>query len=335
MSSKTQKPVRVRFAPSPTGLTHVGSARTALYNYLLAKQTGGQFILRIEDTDQKRFDPKAEDDLTNSIEWLGIPWDEGVQVGGPFAPYRQSERKKIYQDYARQLVEQGDAFYCFCSPEKIEETRKQQQAAKENTRYDGTCRDLSLAEADARIAAGESYVVRFKMPYDGTTKITDFVRGEIEFENQYLDDYVLVKSNGLAVYHLAAMADDHLMEITHVFRGEEWLPTSPLHVRIYEALGWEQPVWVHLSLFMKPKELGKGKLSKRDTEMMKEMLGTSFFIMDLKEMGYIKEGVINWVAMMGWSFDDKTDFFSLDELVEKSILSGSVRTRCCLVCLRK
>jgi glutamyl-tRNA synthetase len=317
MSNKISTPVRARFAPSPTGLTHLGSARTALYDYLIAKQSGGQFVLRIEDTDQKRFDPNAEQDLTNSLKWLGLQWDEGIQVGGPYAPYRQSERKQLYQKYARQLVEQGDAFYCFCSSEKLEETRQAQQKNKETIRYDGTCRHLSLEEADQRIANGESYVVRFKMPYEGTTSITDFVRGEISFENQYLDDYVLVKSNGLAVYHLAAMVDDHLMNITHVFRGEEWLPTSPLHVRIYQALGWDQPIWVHLSLFLKPRELGKGKLSKRDTEKMKEALGTSFFIMDLKEMGYIPEGIINWVAMMGWSYDDKSDFFTLEELVNK------------------
>lgn len=309
--------MRVRFAPSPTGLTHLGSARTALYDYLIAKQTNGQFVLRIEDTDDKRFNPEAENDLKNSLKWLGLEWDEGIDVGGPYAPYRQSERKEIYQKYARQLIEQGNAFYCFCSSEKLNEIREKQQTNKETIRYDGCCRKIGSEEADSRIAAGDSHVIRFKMPYEGKTIVNDYIRGEVSFDNKYLDDYVLVKSNGLAVYHLAAMVDDHLMKISHVFRGEEWLPTSPLHIRIYEALGWEQPVWVHLSLFLKPRELGKGKLSKRDTEKMKEVLGTSFFIMDLKELGYIPEGIINWIAMMGWSYDDKSDFFTKEELIEK------------------
>lgn len=308
------KPVRVRFAPSPTGLTHLGSARTALYNYLLARQTGGQFILRFEDTDQKRYDPEAEDDLINGLKWLGLQWDEGPDIGGPYAPYRQSERKELYQKYARQLIKQGNAFYCFCTRQELAKVREEQQKRKQTPRYAGPCRDLSLEEAQARVDGGDEHVIRFRMPKEGSITVHDRLRGEITFENKNLDDYILVKSDGLAVYHLAAMVDDHEMKITHVFRGEEWIPTFPLHVHIYNALGWDQPDWVHLSLFLKPS--GKGKMSKRDTEQMR-LTGESIFIKDLREMGYLPEGVINWIALMGWSYDDKTEFFTPEDLIEK------------------
>lgn len=315
MTSKSKsKPVRVRFAPSPTGLTHLGSARTALYNYLLARKTGGQFILRFEDTDQKRYDPRAERDLIDGLHWLGLQWDEGPDIGGPHAPYRQSERKDIYLEYAEKLIEDGHAFFCFCTRQELEQMRKAQQTSGRQFRYAGPCRNYTPEQAKARVAAGEEHVIRFKMPLDGSTTVRDALRGEIVFENRYLDDYVLVKSDGLAVYHLAAMVDDHLMGITHVFRGEEWLPTSPLHVRIYQAFGWEEPIWVHLSVFLKPQ--GKGKMSKRDTEAMK-LTGQSIFIQDLDVMGYLPEGVVNWIALMGWSYDDKTEFFTMQDLIEK------------------
>ncbi|KAA3648854.1 MAG: glutamate--tRNA ligase [Chloroflexi bacterium] len=304
---------RVRFAPSPTGLTHLGSARTALYNYLLAKQTGGKFILRIEDTDSKRYVAEAEDDLKDSLKWLGLNWDEGVEVQGPHAPYRQSERKAIYREHAQELLENGHAFYCFCTPKELEAARQEQIKRKEQTRYPGTCRNLSLEDAQQRIKAGEEHVIRFKMPREGSITVTDELRGEITFENKNLDDYILVKSDGQALYHLAAMVDDHLMEITHVTRGEEWLATFPLHVHIYRAFGWQEPKWVHLSVFLKPQ--GKGKMSKRDTEQMK-LSGQSIFVKDLEDMGYIPEGVINWIALMGWSYDDKTEFFRLENLIE-------------------
>jgi glutamyl-tRNA synthetase len=252
MTIQPIKPVRVRVAPSPTGLTHLATGRVALYNYLLARQTGGQFILRIEDTDQKRFVQAAEGELIESLHWLGIHWDEGPDVGGPYAPYRQTERKEIYQGYARQLIESGHAYYCFCSAERLDRVRQEQHKRKENTHYDGTCRSLSLDEADRRVAAGESHVVRFKMPVEGSTTAVDLLRGPITVENRQMDDYVIVKSDGLALYHLAAMVDDHLMQITHVLRGAEWLPTFPLHVLIIRAFGWQEPVFVHLSLFLKP-----------------------------------------------------------------------------------
>jgi len=247
-----QKPARVRFAPSPTGSLHLGGARTALYDYLLAQQTGGQFILRIEDTDRKRFVPGAEQEIMDGLRWLGLQWDEGPDIGGEFGPYRQSERKEIYMDYARQLIQMGKAYYCFCSPERLEKVRNEQQKNKEIPHYDGLCRDLPLEEAERRVAAGEKHVIRFKMPHEGSTTVRDRLRGEITIENKNLDDYILVKSDGLALYHLAATVDDHLMKITHVVRGSEWLPTFPLHSMIHRAFGWEEPEFVHLSVFLKP-----------------------------------------------------------------------------------
>lgn len=315
----TTKAARVRFAPSPTGLTHLGSARTALYNYLLAKQSGGQFILRIEDTDQKRFDPEAEADLTSSLSWLGLVWDEGPDVGGPHAPYRQSERMGIYREYAEMLIERGHAFYCFCTPAELAVVREAQQKRREPHHYSGVCRNIAKDEAAQRVQAGESHVVRFKAPQEGSITIKDRLRGEIHVENRTIDDKVLLKSDGNALYHLAAMVDDHLMEITHVFRGEEWLPSLPLHAHLYKAFGWEQPEWVHLSVFLKPS--GKGKMSKRETAEMK-LSGQSIFIKDLAEMGYLPEGVTNWIALMGWSFDDHTEFFEIKDLIEKFSLDG-------------
>lgn len=309
-----QKPARVRFAPSPTGHLHLGGARTALYDYLLARQTGGQFILRIEDTDRKRLVEGAEQELMDGLRWLGLEWDEGPDKGGPYGPYRQSERKEIYQKYAEQLIEQGQAYYCFCSPETLRQAKEEQMRRKEPPRYPGTCRNIPLEEARQRVAAGESHVIRFKTPKEGTTTAEDLMRGPITVENRTLDDYIIVKSDGWALYHLAAMVDDHLMNITHVFRGSEWLPTFPLHVLICRAFGWEEPKWVHLSVFLKPS--GKGKMSKREAaDLMKD--GYSIFVKDLVELGYTPEGVDNWIALMGWSYDDHTEFFTLPDLVEK------------------
>jgi len=313
MTSSSQ-PARVRFAPSPTGHLHIGGARTALYNYLLAKKTGGQFILRIEDTDRKRLVPGAEEEIFQSLRWLGIEWDEGADVGGPYGPYRQSERKDIYQQYAQELIQKGQAFVCFCTPERLEQVRTEQQRRKEPPHYDGTCRNLTQAEVAARIAAGERHVIRFKMPQEGTTTVTDLLRGKITVENRTLDDYILVKSDGLALYHLAAAVDDHLMKITHVIRGSEWLPTFPLHSQIHRAFGWQEPIWAHLSVFLKPS--GKGKLSKRDSaDFIKD--GHSVFVKDLKDLGYLPEAVVNWTALMGWSYDDHTEFFGMQDLIEK------------------
>ncbi|HEY61209.1 MAG TPA: glutamate--tRNA ligase [Anaerolineae bacterium] len=307
-----QKPARVRFAPSPTGMTHLGSARTALYNYLLAHQTNGQFILRIEDTDRKRYNPESEIDLISSLKWLGLNWDEGPDIGGPYAPYRQSERKDIYQSYAQKLIDMGYAYPCFCTQNRLNELRKEQQKRKVNPKYDRKCRDIPPLEAAKRVANGESHVIRFKTPLTGSITVHDYLRGDITVNNKQLDDFIIVKSDGLALYHLAAMVDDHLMGITHVFRGEEWLSTFPFHAHIYRAFGWEEPVWIHLSVFLNP--TGKGKMSKRFAQQMR-LKGNSIFIKDIRKMGYIPEGVINWIVLMGWSFDDKTEFFTLNDLV--------------------
>jgi glutamyl-tRNA synthetase len=298
-------PVCVRFAPSPTGHTHIGSGRTALYNYLLARKTGGKFILRIEDTDRKRYVPGAEKELVDSLHWLGIDWEEGPDIGGPNGPYYQTQRKEIYQEYAQKLIEAGHAYYCFCTPERLEQVRKQQLSRKENPRYDGLCRRLDPNEASARVINGEKAVIRFKVPDTGLITGHDIIRGDITVETSAVDDHVIVRSDGLALYHLAAMVDDHLMGITHVIRGSEWLSTFPLHIMIIRAFGWLEPQWVHLSIFLKPS--GKGKMSKRE--------GSSLFIKDLEAQGYIPEGVVNWIALMGWSYDDRTEFFTMKDLI--------------------
>ena len=307
------RPVRVRFAPSPTGHLHLGGARTALFNYLLARKTGGKFVLRLEDTDQKRFVEGAEQEIMDGLRWLGIPFDEGPDIGGPFGPYRQTERREIYQKHSQILVEKGWAYPCFCTPERMEKVRQEQNKNKQQLRYDGFCRDLDPAEAARRIANGERHIIRFKMPRGGSTVAHDHLRGDIVTENKQLDDYVLLKSDGLPTYHLAALVDDHEMQITHVFRGSEWLPTFPLHVQIVRAFGWDEPVWIHLSVFLKPS--GKGKMSKREAaDAMKD--GYSIFLKDMKELGFIPEGVLNWVALMGWGVAED-EVMSLEQMVER------------------
>lgn len=311
--SQTEKEVRVRFAPSPTGRLHLGGGRTALYNYLLTKKLGGKFILRIEDTDQKRYVNTAEQEIIDGLHWLGIDWDEGPDKGGAFGPYRQSQRKEIYQKYAEQLIEQGDAYYCFCSSERLSEMKRLQQQRKEFPHYDGHCRSIPIEEARKRIEAGERYVIRFKTPREGTTTVRDLLRGEITVENRTIDDYIIVKSDGWALYHLAAMVDDHLMKISHVIRGSEWIPTLPLHHLILKAFKWEEPIWIHLSVFLKPS--GKGKMSKRESaDLIKD--GYSIFLTDLKDLGYVHEAVTNWIALMGWSYDDHTEIFNMDQLIQ-------------------
>jgi len=308
------KPARTRIAPSPTGRFHLGNARNALFDYLLARKTGGQFILRFEDTDRRRFVPGSEEEIVRVLDWLGITPDESPVHGGAYGPYRQTERREIYQHYAQLLVENGMAYPCFCTPERLVEMRKEQEVRKvDHVRYDGTCRRLYSDEAARRIAAVEKYVIRFKMPYDGTTTAHDHLRGDIITENRYLDDYVLMRSDGLPTYHLAALVDDHEMQVTHVLRSAEWLPTFPLHVQIVRAFGWEEPVWVHLSVFLKPS--GKGKMSKRDSPAAMED-GYSIFVDDLKSLGYIPEGINNWIALMGWGVAED-DVMTLDQMVER------------------
>ena len=308
------KPARTRLAPSPTGRFHVANARNALYSYLIARQTGGQFILRIEDTDQKRFVPGAEEVILHSLDWLGLTPDESPFHGGQYGPYRQTERREIYHQHSWMLVEQGNAYPCFCTSERLDQMRKEQEARKvDRVRYDGTCRNLDPGAAARRVAAGEKYVIRFKMPDEGTTIAHDHIRGDIITENKYLDDYVLLKSDGLPTYHLAAMVDDHEMQITHVLRSAEWLPTFPLHVQIIRAFGWNEPVWVHPSILLRPS--GKGKMSKRDTAAtMKD--GHSTFIDDMQDLGYTPEGVLNWIAFMGWGVAED-DVLSLDQMMKR------------------
>lgn len=307
------KPVRTRFAPSPTGRMHLGSARSALYPFLLARCNGGIFILRIEDTDQKRFVPGAEQELIDGLHWLGINYDEGPDVGGPCSPYRQTERREIYHEYAWKLVGLGNAFPCFCTPERLAKVRQEQINNKQNPRYDGTCRNLNMDEGRRRASSGEKYVIRFKMPKEGSIITEDLLRGSSSTENSALDDSVLLKSDGLPTYHLAAVVDDHLMEISHVIRGSEWLPSLPLHVHIIRAFGWQEPQFVHLSVFLKPS--GKGKMSKREAiEAIKD--GHSIFVSDLQHLGYIPEGVLNWIALMGWGVPEG-DVLSLDDMITR------------------
>jgi glutamyl-tRNA synthetase len=292
---------------------HIGNARSALYPYLLARRTGGTFILRIEDTDQKRYDPDAERELIDGLHWLGMDYDEGPDIGGPNGPYRQTERREIYHEYAWKLVELGHAFPCFCTPERLEKVRQEQMANKQNPRYDGTCRNLDLDEARRRVKAGEKYVIRFKMPKEGSITTTDLLRGSITTENAALDDSVLLKSDGLPTYHLAAMVDDHLMGITHVIRGSEWLPSQPLHAHVIRGFGWVEPTFVHLSVFLKPS--GKGKLSKRDTaQAIKD--GYSIFLGEMQNLGYIPEGLLNWIVLMGWGVSED-DVMTLDQMVKR------------------
>ena len=307
------KPVRTRFAPSPTGRMHIGNARSALYPFLLARRFGGTFILRIEDTDQKRYEPGAEQELIDGLHWLGLNYDEGPDIGGAHGPYRQTERRASYHEHAWKLVEQDKAFPCFCTSERLANVRQEQLKNKQNPRYDGLCRTLTPEEARQRVDAGEKYVIRFKMPKEGSITTTDLLRGSITTENSALDDTVLLKSDGLPTYHLAAMVDDHEMEITHVIRGSEWLPSMPLHIHVIRAFGWDEPVFAHLSVFLKPS--GKGKMSKRDrADAMKD--GYSIFLGDMKELGYTPEGVLNWIALMGWGVAED-DVMTLDQMIAR------------------
>ena len=322
--------VRVRFAPSPTGPLHIGGVRTALYNYLFARQHGGDMILRIEDTDQTRFVPGAEDYIIEALDWLGIQFDEGVHLGGPFGPYRQSDRKPLYRQYADQLLRDGWAYYAFDKPEALDAKRKEYEAQKKTFQYDCNTRlsmenSLSLPadEVQRRIESGDPYVVRFKFPDDIDITVHDLIRGAVTMNSRLLDDKVLFKSDGMPTYHLANIVDDHLMEISHVIRGEEWLPSAPLHVMLYKAFGWEDtmPFFAHLPLLLKPD--GNGKLSKRDGDR----LGFPVFPLDWKnpqtgemssgyrEQGYLPEAVVNMLALLGWNPGNDQELMSMDELI--------------------
>ena len=321
------KPIRVRFAPSPTGPLHIGGVRTALFNYLFAKKNNGTFFLRIEDTDQNRFVRGAEEYILEALNWLGIAPDETVGKNEKFGPYRQSERKELYQQYADELINSGNAYYAFDTAEALDAQRKQHEEQGKTFIYNHHNREkldtslvLSKDATEKRIADGEDYVIRFKTPVNETLHLQDIIRGEVKFETNLLDDKVLFKSDGMPTYHLANIVDDHLMETSHVIRGEEWLPSMPLHVLLYRAFGWEAPEFAHLPLILKP--IGNGKLSKRDGDKMGfpvfplEWKTPEGFSSGYREKGFFPEAVVNFLALLGWNDGTEKELFSLEELVQ-------------------
>jgi len=296
--------VRVRFAPSPTGFLHVGGLRTALFNFLFAKSKNGKFILRIEDTDRNRFVEGTVDNLISTLEWLGLEYDEGAMKKGKFGPYVQSKRLDIYQHYAEDLIKHKKAYRCFCTSERIQKLREEKQKNKLQIKYDKHCLKLSAEEIKDKLTSGQPYVVRLNVEPDQIIQVDDVIRGHIEFDSNTIDDQILLKSDGFPTYHLANVVDDHLMKITHVVRGEEWLPSTPKHVLLYDYFNWEKPAFVHLPLLLNP---DKSKLSKRQGDVAVE---------DYRKKGYLKEALINFVALLGWNAGDDKEFYSLEELIQ-------------------
>ena len=316
MIEKSETPVRVRFAPSPTGPLHIGGVRTALFNWLFARHNGGRFILRIEDTDQKRFDPASLQELLDGLRWLGIDWDEGPEVGGEFGPYFQSARTALYREWADWLVNQGKAYRCYCTEERLDALREQQKIAKQDFGYDRHCRTLSPDErARLHDETGGQYVIRFMMPLEGTTTIHDLLRGDITFDNSQLQDLVLLKSDGFPTYHLANVIDDHFMQISHIMRAEEWIPTAPVHNNLYDAFGWVMPQIAHLPVILNPS--GKGKLSKRSVGFSESGRRVPVLLREFREMGYIPEAIVNFLTNVGWSFGEDREVFSVDETIAR------------------
>jgi len=297
--------VRVRFAPSPTGFLHVGGLRTALYNYLFARQQGGVFVLRIEDTDRSRYVEGAVENLLKTLKWVGLEFDEGPGKDGPSGPYVQSERLHLYRAHIDHLLGSGNAYRCFCTPERLEEMRKQQDRLNITPKYDRRCLHLDAGSIEAHLAQGLPFVVRMNVPQAGTISFPDLIRGTVEFSGDRLDDQVLLKSDGYPTYHLANVVDDHLMQITHVIRGEEWLPSTPKHVLLYRFFGWDEPVFAHLPLLLNP---DRSKLSKRQGDVAVEQY---------REKGYLPETLVNFVALLGWNPGDERELFSLAELVRE------------------
>jgi glutamyl-tRNA synthetase len=296
--------VRVRFAPSPTGYLHVGGARTAIFNWLFAKHTGGDFLLRIEDTDQARYDEKAFHELIADLKWLGLDWSEGPEIGGPHAPYFQSQRLPLYQEHAKILVDGGHAYPCFCTSERLDELREQQKRNNLPTSYDRLCRNIPPAVAQQRLAAGEKHTIRLKVPFHGNTLFKDFIRGQIDYQNRILDDMVLLKTDGFPTYHLANVIDDHFMQITHVLRGDEWIPSTPRHVLLYQAFGWEPPTFVHLPVILSP---DGGKLSKRKGAAS---------VGDYRDLGYLPHAMVNFLSLLGWSPGNDLEIMEVEKLIE-------------------
>ena len=309
-----EKPVRVRYAPSPTGAPHIGNIRTALFNWLFARHSGGSFVVRIEDTDMERLVPGALEQILDSLRWLGLDWDEGPEVGGAFGPYFQSQRLPIYKEAADRLVAQGDAYVCYCSPERLEEMRREQMQRKEPPRYDRRCRFLSPAERAEMEAQGLRSVVRFAIPLEGETTFHDLLRGDITYQNAVLDDFVILKSDGYPTYHLANVTDDHLMEISHVMRAEEWIPSTPRHVLLYHALGFEPPLFAHMPMILGP---DRSKLSKRHG-------ATS--LAAYRDQGYLPEAIFNFLALLGWSYDERAEILSREEIVRSFTLERVGKT---------
>ncbi len=296
--------VRVRIAPSPTGDPHVGTAYIGLFNYAFAKKNGGKFILRIEDTDQTRSTKESEAAIFRSLRWVGLQWDEGPDVGGEFGPYRQSERTALYRDKATQLVERGEAYRCFCSAERLEQLRAEQKAAKKNFGYDRHCRDLPKAEVDGKVASQTPFVIRLKMPLEGTIVVQDELRGAIEFKVGEIDDQVLLKSDGFPTYHLANVVDDNAMQISHVIRAEEWITSTPKHVRLYEAFGWTAPKFIHMPLL---RNADKSKISKR-----RNPVSLGYY----QRAGYLPQAMLNYLGLMGWTLPSGEEKFTLQQMVE-------------------
>ena len=308
----TLENVRVRFAPSPTGFFHVGSARTALYNWLFARHHRGKFIIRIEDTDRTRYHPDAIPDLLSGLRWLGLCWDEGPEVGGQYGPYYQSDRLELYHHHAERLVAAGAAYRCYCSPARLAAMRQEQRAAGLPPGYDRHCRHLTRKQVADLEAQGANPVIRLAIPTEGVTEFDDLLRGHIVVANRQLDDQVILKSNGFPTYHLAVVVDDHLMRITHIMRGDEWLSSVPKRVLLYRAFGWNMPVLAHLPTILDPS--GKGKLSKRKKKLA-DGRQTLTYIHEFRQAGYLPEALVNFLALVGWSYDGQTEFFTRDELV--------------------
>jgi glutamyl-tRNA synthetase len=306
--------VRVRFAPSPTGYPHVGNIRTALFNWLFARHEGGKFIVRIEDTDVTRKVRGAVKAVLDSLQWLGLDWDEGPEVGGSYGPYIQSERLDLYRSAAERLISQGDAYYCYCSPQRLEAMRAEQIKRKQPPGYDRHCRDLTAEERTKKEAEGVTPVVRFKTPLEGQTRFNDLIYGEVVFEHSTIDDFILFKSDGYPTYHLANVVDDHAMEISHVIRAEEWLSSTPRHLLLYRALGLEPPQFVHHPMILGP---DRAKLSKRHGAVS---------IIQYREDGYLPEAMVNFLALLGWSLDDKTELLSRQELIDNFSLERIGKT---------
>ena len=311
---KMTEPVRVRIAPSPTGFMHIGNVKTAMYDWLLARHTGGSFILRIEDTDLTRKVEGAIEVIYESLKWMGLDWDEGPDVGGPYGPYIQSERLELYQEAAQRMIDQGDAYYCYCSPERLDEMRKEQMARKQPPGYDRHCRDLTREQRAEFEAQGIKPVIRMKVPREGQVTFNDLIYGDVSFDYGTINDFVMLKSDGYPTYHLANVIDDTAMKITHIIRGDEWISSVPMHLLIYKALGYTPPLYVHHPMLLGP---NRAKLSKRHGDVA---------VLQYREKGYLPEALFNFLALIGWSLDDKTEIMTRQELIDNFSLERINKT---------